>query len=264
MLRRALSCLDEPEQKDGPDCRVRPVGRLPQRGDHRDGNMVLHKEMKKKTIAMKKTASTEIVVVLDRSGSMAVVRKDMEGGFDHLIEEQKKAPGKCRVTLAQFDDQYELVYSGVPVGKVPKLHLYPRGYTALLDALGKTINETETRLSSIKEKPQVLFVVITDGAENASKEFTGEQVFDMIKHKRDKSHWEFVFLGANQDAIKTATNLGISATNSITFHPNSVGTQSVYQTVSRGIVKYRGAGIAQMNNIANQAEYNITVQGKTT
>ncbi len=184
---------------------------------------------------------TEVIIVLDRSGSMVSIKSDMEGGLDQFFAEQKKEPGRCTVTLAQFDDKYEVVYSGRDLKDVPKAFLDPRGMTALLDAVGKTINEVGSRLAKTEEKDRpgrVIFLIITDGCENASREFSPKQVKTMIKEQTDKYNWLFVYLGANQDAFAEAGNLGILTARN--FAANSVGTHALYDSLSRGVSDYRG------------------------
>jgi hypothetical protein len=211
---------------------------------------------------MTKPNSTEIIFVVDRSGSMQNIAADMKGGFDTFISKQKETPGDCRVTLTQFDDRYDVVYNARPLNEVAALELEPRGMTALLDAIGRTISETGNRLKNLKESArpsQVLFVIITDGAENASKEFSRDRVFNMITHQRDKYDWEFVFLGANQDAIATATQLGISATNSVTYDANAGGSQAIFKGLSANVSNYRGMGRSKMDNLFNQAKYSASL-----
>lgn len=185
---------------------------------------------------------TDVSVVLDRSGSMASVRADTEGGFNTFVNEQKKVPGKCLFSLYQFDDVYETVYEGRDVKDVPKLDLQPRNSTALLDAIGKTINKTGERLRNLSESQRpskVVILVQTDGEENASKEYSRDRIFEMIKHQREKYNWEFVFLGANQDAIATATSYGFSAKSSLTYAANSAGTSAVYGSLGKNLTKMR-------------------------
>lgn len=128
---------------------------------------------------------TDITLVVDRSGSMQEMRSDAEGGVNAFIADQAKEPGEALLTLVQFDTEYEFLHSGVPIGQVPKYTLVPRGSTALLDAVGRAINETGERLSKMDEKDRpglVIFVVMTDGHENASKEFSKPQIKKMIEH----------------------------------------------------------------------------------
>lgn len=190
-----------------------------------------------------KQGLAEIVVVLDRSGSMQSIRDDMVGGFDSFIKEQQKVPGECNVTLAQFDDNYELVYSGISLMNVPSLDLVPRGGTALMDAVGRTINEVGARLKATPEdqRPErVLFVILTDGHENASKEFTKTRIFDMVTHQRTKYKWEFVYIGANQDSFTEAQGLGIATSEN--FKANAGGVRGMSVNMSVGTRSYRGGG----------------------
>lgn len=192
-----------------------------------------------------KTNHTDITVVLDRSGSMASVADDTIGGFNRFLDDQKKAPGTATLSLHQFDDVFETPIKAQDVKQVPDLTnktFVPRGSTALLDAIGRSIGDTGSRLESVSENDRaekVVFVIITDGHENASREFTNQKVFDMIQHQRDKYSWEFVFLGANQDAIKSAVNLGMSAKNSMTYASNAVGTRAAFQSASSNLRAFR-------------------------
>lgn len=193
-----------------------------------------------------KQGKTDIVVLLDRSGSMATIRKDMEGGFDSYIADQRKIPGECSVTLAQFDDVYEVVYAGKPLAEVPPLSLEPRGWTALLDAFGRLIDETGTRLAALteEERPErVLFVVITDGQENRSRELTKEAIFERVKRQTETYGWQFVYFGANQDAIAVAAGLGIDPHFAVNFQATPMGVASAVRSMSAGTSSYRsGAG----------------------
>lgn len=180
----------------------------------------------------------DITVVLDRSGSMASVRQDTIGGFNTFISEQQALPGECTVSLVQFDDRYEPQFLGLPVKHVAPLTLetfVPRGSTALLDAIGRAVNETGQRLSSMEEMERpskVLFVILTDGGENSSREFTRDAVFRTIGEQKSKYQWDFVFLGANQDAISVGASLNIAADSAMTYAANGLGTQSAFASVS--------------------------------
>ena len=157
---------------------------------------------------------TDITLVVDRSGSMAEVREDAEGGVNTFIAQQSKEPGEALLTLVQFDTDYEFLHKGVPIQRVPKYELVPRGMTALLDAVGRAINETGERLAKMAEcnRPGlVILVVMTDGQENSSKEFTQTQLKDMIQRQQKEYNWHFTFLGANQDAFAEAGGMGIHA-----------------------------------------------------
>lgn len=184
----------------------------------------------------------EIVAILDRSGSMMSTAKDAVGGFTALINEQKKIPGEVLVTLVQFDDVIETVYEARDIKEINGLVLQPRNTTALLDAIGKTINSVGDRLAKTLEsdRPEkVLVVIITDGGENASKGFTNAKINEMIKTQRDTYNWEFVFIGANQDAIATASQFGIGYANAMTYAATSLGTNAAYGALSKGITKMR-------------------------
>lgn len=160
---------------------------------------------------------TDIVVILDRSGSMRSVRDDTIGGFNTFLDEQKKVDGRARLTLTQFDDEYEIVYQRMDIDEVPALDnktFIPRGSTALLDAIGRTIGSMCERVEAdapAERADTVVFVIITDGYENASREFTHPQVLEMIRRHEKEDKWEFLYLGANQDAIQEAATIGISA-----------------------------------------------------
>jgi hypothetical protein len=199
-----------------------------------------------------KTGYTDISIVLDRSGSMESVRSDTIGGFNTFLDDQRESGGEATITLAQFDNIYEVVYSAIPLADANRLDnstFVPRASTALLDAIGRTIQDTGRRLAAMAEdqRPEkVVFVILTDGLENASNEFTAQKVNEMISHQRDVYKWEFVFLGANQDAITTAANLGIRAANSLTYAANSEGVERAFRSMSKKLVEYRAGVSAQV------------------
>lgn len=197
-----------------------------------------------------KSGYTDISIVLDRSGSMASVRDDTIGGFNSFLSDQKQAPGEATITLAQFDDVYNVVYSARPIADAPALDrqtFVPRGSTALLDAIGRTIEDAGKRLEAMPEdeRPEtVIFVIITDGEENASKEFRHDKINEMITHQRDVYNWQFVFLGANQDAITTASQLGVGAASAMTYAANSGGVAAAYCSISGSVSRHR-AGLSR-------------------
>jgi uncharacterized protein YegL len=188
--------------------------------------------------------AVEIVCVLDRSGSMDSIIDDSIGGFNVFLSEQQALPGDAKLTLILFDDQYEVVYDRInlqDVSKITSETYTPRGTTALHDALGKSINSLGESLSNQNKSPEkVIFVILTDGGENASKEFTKEQINKMIKHQQEKYSWEFIFLAANQDAFSVGDGLGISAQNIANFSASSLGTQAAYSGMSTRTSAYRG------------------------
>ena len=192
-----------------------------------------------------KTELTEIAMVLDRSGSMADMAKEAIGGFNSFLESHQKEPGHAKLTLVLFDHEYILAQDGCPVEEVPKLdeHSYqPRGTTALLDAIGRTIKTVGERLDHTPEQERpgkVLIVILTDGLENASKEFSLKQINQMIQHQREAYSWEFIFLGAGQDAIQVANSLGISADNAVQFADTPEGAVMAFQAISQTSVAHR-------------------------
>ena len=192
-----------------------------------------------------KENSTELVFILDRSGSMSGLETDTIGGFNSMLEKQKKESGEAFVTTVLFDDKYELLHDRYDIKGVNLLtekEYYVRGSTALLDAIGITINNIGKALSDTNEEDRpgkVLFVIITDGMENSSREFSYEKVKEMVEHQKSKYSWDFIFLGANIDAIKTANSFGISADMATNFVSDSVGTQLNYKIVSEVVSSFR-------------------------
>jgi hypothetical protein len=182
---------------------------------------------------------TDISIVLDRSGSMDSIRQDTIGSFNTFLEDQNTVPGEATISLVQFDDQYEVVYRAIALHEAPELTMQtyvPRGSTALLDAIGRTIDETGHRLAAMLEagRPEnVIFVILTDGEENSSRHYPPERINEMIRHQRDVYNWQFVFLGANQDAIMTASRLGIASAQAMTFAASPAGTQAAMGAVSK-------------------------------
>ena len=189
-----------------------------------------------------KTDLTDITVVMDRSGSMSSCAVEAEGGLNHFIEEQKQAAGDAVFLLVQFDDHYDVVCEGVPIQDAPVCKLEPRGMTALLDAVGKTINTVGLRLAAMDEADRpglVIMVILTDGMENSSQEFTKAQVKDMIEHQQSKYNWKFIFLGANQDAFSEGGSIGIQASSTANFDIDKIGV--AYQATSASISRVRAS-----------------------
>jgi hypothetical protein len=195
----------------------------------------------------KEDNGTHIHVLLDRTGSMEVIRDDTIGGFNAFVRTQKEAPGRATMTLAQFDtvDPYEIVFGFKDIQDVPDLTreaYVPRACTPLLDAMGRGINDLEKTLSGIdgKKKPsKVVFVVITDGQENSSREFNKSQIENMLKQKQGKAKWEFVFLGASMAGIGDAVALGIPAFNAMGFDKTPKGVAAAFRCTSRNLISYR-------------------------
>ncbi len=183
---------------------------------------------------------TEIICILDRSGSMGAIDDDVRGGFERFIKEQKEQPGEARITLVQFDDRYENNYQGRNLAEhAEKLNYMPRGSTALYDAVGRTLNEQGKRIAEEKWAELVIVNIITDGHENASREYTQARVAEMVKHA-EANGWKFLFLAANMDAKAAARSIGSSAQFSGNFAHNSVGTQSAYSMSSATSSALRG------------------------
>ena len=191
---------------------------------------------------------TKIVVVLDRSGSMQGIKDDTIGGFNSFLAEQKKLKGKAEMSLVLFDDQYDVIFEKVDIQDVKDLNeatFVPRGMTALLDAIGKTINSTYGDIKSSKKKDrpeQVIFVVVTDGYENHSKEFSKGAIFNMITEMKEKNKWEFMFLGANQDAIETGGQYGFASGSSLSYAANEKSVSTSYALVSEKVGTFRSTG----------------------
>ena len=189
---------------------------------------------------MKKDLS-DITVVLDRSGSMDSLCSEVIGSFNTFVDDQKDVEGEATFTLIQFDDKYEVNYEAMEIKDVPSLNeatYVPRGMTALLDAVGRAIISTGKRLKKMdeSERPEkVIFIIQTDGMENASKKYSVDVVKKMIKEQQDKYSWEFVFLGSNIDAVSTAEDMGIREGNAMTYANSPNGTREAFQSVSENL-----------------------------
>ena len=181
---------------------------------------------------------TEITCVVDRSGSMEAIKSDAIGGFNSFLSEQKREPGETRFSLVLFNHEYELVYDGQDIQKIPDLNeknYTPSGTTALLDAVGRTIETTEKKVSKqrIEDNPDgVIIAILTDGLENSSTDYTRQKIFDLIQEKREKHGWEFIFLGANQDAMREARHLAISPDDAMSFVRSKEGMRHAFDAMS--------------------------------
>lgn len=189
--------------------------------------------------------STRIVIILDRSGSMQSARETTITGFNTFINKQKEVKGDASVKLVQFDDQYEVVFDK-PLADVPELTqntFVPRGGTALLDAQGRTITELGKELAGLPESERpnkVIFVTLTDGQENSSTDYTYAKIKEMTEHQRLQYGWEFVFLGANQDAIKTAASIGILRNSALTYSvADPIAYGNAMQAMSMNVARSR-------------------------
>lgn len=184
---------------------------------------------------------TEIIVITDRSGSMASIAQDVIGGYNTFIAAQKVLPGEARVTYTQFDDKYDVVYSGTPLAEVPLLDektFIPRNATALYDAIGRTLNDQGERIAKEKWAELVVVVIVTDGCENASREFTGSRIKEMCMHA-ESNGWKFVYLGANQDSFSVAKGLGLSMAATRNYTADGVGTQAAYSFATESVSDLR-------------------------
>jgi len=185
------------------------------------------------------TQLTELAFVLDRSGSMSSLADAAIEGFNDFLREQQSAPGLARLTLALFDDEYLVPARSLPLAEVLPLDhesYVPRNSTALLDAIGRTVDELGARLAAMPERERpgkVIVAILTDGLENASVRYTWRDIAAKIRLQRDAYQWEFLFLGANQDAIATAAQIHIAAENAATFRADKAGMKSSKDALSR-------------------------------
>lgn len=188
---------------------------------------------------------TELVFILDRSGSMAGLESDTIGGYNALLKKQQAEPGEAIVTTVLFDDDYQLLHDRVNIKGIRPItaqEYFVRGSTALLDAIGKTIHKignAQRYTSDEMRAEKVMFVITTDGMENASKEYSYKRINAMVERQKLKYGWEFVFLGANIDAIATAAKFGISADRAANYHADGEGTILNYEAVSDAVSELR-------------------------
>jgi len=190
---------------------------------------------------------TEIVFILDRSGSMAGLEDDTIGGFNSMIRKQKAEDGEAYVSTILFDNYTEVIHDRVDIQKIePITHkdYYVRGCTALLDAIGKAIHHIGNvhKYAREEDRPEkTLFVITTDGMENASREYSYDRVKKMIQHEQEKYGWEFIFLGANIDAAKEAARFGITEDRAVNYHADCQGTAVIYEAVSEAVCNVRAS-----------------------
>jgi hypothetical protein len=185
---------------------------------------------------------THLYFLLDRSGSMQTILDDTVGGFDAFIAEQRKSPGDCRVTLAQFDDHYEEVYADRPIADVPSLVLQPRGTTALLDSIARLVIDAGKRLEALPEdqRPGTVVVgIMTDGMENASREWAHPQIKQLIEKQTRDYQWQFLYLGADQDAIEVGMSIGVGAGHAVTYGRGKV--KQAMAATAANVTRYREA-----------------------
>ncbi len=188
---------------------------------------------------------TELVMILDRSGSMGGLEGDTIGGYNSMLQRQRQAGGRVLVSTVLFDDVSEVLFDRVPLERMPRMtenDYYVRGCTALLDALGGAIHHIGNvhKYARPEDRPgKTIFVITTDGLENASQRYTYERVRQMVSHEQEKYGWEFLFLGANMDAIATAARMGIGADRAATYVSDSAGTALNYEVVGEAVCQMR-------------------------
>ncbi|MGH4052840.1 MAG: vWA domain-containing protein [Clostridium sp.] len=194
-----------------------------------------------------KTNLTELVFILDRSGSMSGLESDTIGGYNALLKKQIEEPGEAIITTVLFDDNYELLHDRINVKGIRPItekEYFVCGCTALLDAIGKTINKignVQRNTSEEERADKVMFVITTDGMENASKEFNYAKIKKMVEWQKEKYGWEFIFIGANIDAISTAAKFGISSDRASNYNADGEGTRLNYDAVSHVVSEVRAS-----------------------
>lgn len=195
-----------------------------------------------------KQGLVELVFILDKSGSMSGLESDTIGGYNSMLARQKQVEGECVVTTVLFDHGYELLHDRIDIKAVQAItedDYQVGGSTALLDAMGRTINKIATAQKNTSEEyraEKVICVIITDGEENSSREFSLEKVKQLVEQHKEKANWEFVFLGANMDAIQTAGYFGISADRAQSFHADKEGVALNFAVMSESVAEFRRSG----------------------
>ncbi len=188
---------------------------------------------------------TELVFILDKSGSMSGLESDTIGGYNSMLQKQQKEDGEAIITTVLFDNNYEIIHDRTNLKEINPLtekEYFVGGMTALLDAVGTTINKIVSATKNTKKEYQadkVMFVIITDGMENASREYNSKKIKEMIKTQKEKYNWEFIFLGANIDAVETAADFGIDEERAVNYNADSEGTILNYEAVSEAISGFR-------------------------
>lgn len=192
-----------------------------------------------------KKGLTELVFILDKSGSMSGLEKDTIGGFNAMLKKQKALEGECYITTVLFDHNYQLLHDRIDlkgVREITEKEYEVGGTTALLDAIGRTINKIKNAQKNTAEDyraEKVLFVIITDGEENSSREYSLGKIKGLIEEQKKEYGWEFIFLGANIDAVETAGQMGISPDRAQDFHADGEGIELNFQVMSKAVTKYR-------------------------
>jgi len=191
---------------------------------------------------------TELVFILDKSGSMSGLESDTIGGFNSMLEKQRGVDGDCRITTVLFDNHYTLLHDRIDIRAVSPMtdkEYFVGGSTALLDAIGRTIHKLVSVQRNTAEDyraDKVMFVIITDGEENSSREYSADKIKAMIEHEKERYGWEFIFLGANMDAVKTAGRFGINADRAVDYVPDERGTQLNFEAMAETVACFRATG----------------------
>ena len=219
---------------------------------------------------------TELVFILDRSGSMKGMQAEAIGGFNAFLEEQRKLPGEAKLTVALFDHEYVLLCNGKSIKEVEPLNdktYEPRGTTALLDAVGRTLDDVGKRINSVshdcaacggpsKKPTKVLVAILTDGLENASKDYKKTKINEMIEHHKKNHDWQFMFLAANQDAFSEGGSLGVLQSKAMNYTMDSAGFTKGFSTLSASAKVYRSVD-AEVFASANINDF-VDDQGRET
>jgi uncharacterized protein YegL len=213
----------------------------------------------------------ELVVIIDKSGSMGGIRNDAIGGFNAFLSDQKKLPGEAKMTLVMFDDGYYLVHDGVDLKDVPDLDTkgyQPSGSTALLDAIGKTVDKVDkrnaTRKAANEEIPRMtIMAILTDGEENASTEYRRDQIKTLLTEKQEKENWKIIYLGANVDAFAEARSMGISQQTTYTYSSSGQGINRAYTRGMSNVACSLRSGddsyLQQSHDLTDQAADNLLI-----
>ncbi|MCM1055959.1 MAG: VWA domain-containing protein [Bacteroides sp.] len=191
---------------------------------------------------------TELVFILDKSGSMSGLESDTVGGFNSMLKKQKTVDGECRITTVLFDERYTLLHDRIDIRAVSPItekEYFVGGSTALLDAVGTTIDKlvgVQKNTAEDFRAEKVMFVIVTDGEENSSRVYSADRVRKMIEHEKSKYGWEFIFLGANIDAVQTASRFGISADRAVDYLSDGEGTRLSYEAMAETAACFRATG----------------------
>ena len=211
---------------------------------------------------------TELVMILDRSGSMGGLESDTIGGYNSMLKKQRETEGEVLVSTVLFDDRSEVLYDRVPLEKMPQMtekEYYVRGCTALLDAVGGAIRHIGNvhKYAREEDRPEkTIFVITTDGLENASREYTVKRVKEMVERQKEKYGWEFLFLGANIDAIETAGHIGIRADRAVNYNSDREGTALNYEVLAETVKTMRACAAPIDGSWKKRIEKDYKERGK--